>query len=38
MCTHRVLAGLKRDVVAELVEADEGVPKGTNALLAQREV
>lgn len=35
---HGIFSRFERDVVAELVEADEGVTKGTDALLAQGEV
>ncbi len=34
---YRVFARLKGHVVAELVEADEGVAKGGDAVLAQGE-
>lgn len=35
--THRILACLEGHIVAELAETDQGIAKGTHAIVADRE-
>ena len=38
VCPYRILSCLERHIIAELAQANEGISKGSHALIAESEI